>query len=230
LPDATESSATASDEAAAMTASRVVVVTGATGLAGRAVSAALVERGFTVVVVGTDAARIASVPATRSYVADLTDVAGTASLAASIRDEVGPVDGVIHLVGGWRAGHGTDDWDWLEPRLLTSLRAVTLAFESDLAASSAGRLVVIGSASAAKPTWGGANYAVLKTAADAWVSAVASGWRKAGIAAAVTLVVKSIGDDGTSPAAIADAIPPLWNQSAAELNGAHISLATESKA
>jgi 3-oxoacyl-[acyl-carrier protein] reductase len=91
-------------------------------------------------------------------------------------------------------------------------------------ASSVGRLVTIGSSSAAKPTWGGANYATLKTAADAWVSAIASGWRKAGTAAAVTLVVTSIGGDGTPVDRIASRIDTMWAEDASTLNGAHLDL------
>jgi NAD(P)-dependent dehydrogenase (short-subunit alcohol dehydrogenase family) len=202
----------------------VIVVTGATGVTGRAVCAALVAAGETVVAVSSNAERLETVDAAARFHCDLTDPAATVALAATVRAEVGPVAGLVHLVGGWRTGHELDDWDWLEPRILTTLRTTTLAFHDDLTASAAGRLVVIGSASAAKPTWSGANYATLKTAADAWVAAVASGWRKAGTAAAVTLVVSSIGDNGTAPETIAQVIIPLWSQPAADLNGTHIAL------
>jgi NADP-dependent 3-hydroxy acid dehydrogenase YdfG len=212
----------------------IIVVTGATGESGRAVCAALREAGNVVVAVGSDAGRLETVDASERYVCDLTDAAATGDLAAIVREDVGRVDGLVHLVGGWRGGHETDDWEWLEPRLLTSLRLSTLAFHDDLTASAAGRLVVVGSTSAAKPTWSGANYATLKTAADAWVGAVASGWRKAGIAAAVTFVVTSLtthssdanpsGGDGTPVADLAAAIVPLWTMDAAALNGRHIDL------
>ena len=201
-----------------------IVVTGATGDAGRAVSASLVAAGDTVVAVGSDAGRLESVDASFRFVCDLTDATAAADLTIRLHAEVGSVDGLVHLVGGWRAGHEADDWDWLEPRLLTSLRLTTLAFHDDLTASAAGRLVTIGSTSAAKPTWGGANYATLKTAADAWVAAIASGWRKAGTAAAVTLLVTSLGDDGTPVERVASRIATLWSEDAAILNGEHIDL------
>lgn len=202
----------------------VVVVTGATGDAGRAVTAALGAAGHTVVAVGSDAGRLESVDAAFRFTCDLTDVAATRSLAARVRSEVGAADGLVHLVGGWRAGHEADDWDWLEPRILTTLRFATLAFHDDLTASSAGRLVTIGSTSAAKPTWSGANYSTLKTAADSWVSGVASGWRKAGTAAAVTLLVTSIGGEGTPPGTVAARIATMWGEDAETLNGAHLDL------
>jgi 3-oxoacyl-[acyl-carrier protein] reductase len=202
----------------------IVVVTGATGDAGRAICAALMAAGTTVAAVGSDPGRLETVTASSRFVCDLTDAAATLDLAARVRNEVGRVEGLVHLVGGWRAGHETDDWDWLEPRLLTTLRLTTLAFHDDLTASPAGRLVTIGSTSAAKPTWSGANYATLKTAADAWVAAIASGWRKAGTAAAVTLLVSSIGDDGTPVETLTTRVASLWDEGADILNGARIDL------
>jgi NAD(P)-dependent dehydrogenase (short-subunit alcohol dehydrogenase family) len=144
-----------------------------------------------------------------------------------VRAEVGPVDGLVHLVGGWRGGQADADFDWLERRILTTLRHTTLAFRDDLSASPAGRFAIVGSSSATKPSWSNANYATVKSAADAWVAALASGWRKGGTAAAVTLVVDSIGDGGTSPAALADAVASLWSRPPAELNGSHLDLTAD---
>jgi 3-oxoacyl-[acyl-carrier protein] reductase len=201
-----------------------VVVTGATGEAGRAASTVLLAAGHSVVAVGSDQGRLETVDATVRFVCDLADAASTLALAARVRDEVAQPDALIHLVGGWRGGHETEDWDWLEPRILTTLRNATLAFHDDLTASSDGRLVVVGSTSAAKPTWSGANYATLKTAANAWTQAIASGWRKAGTAAAVTLLVKSIGPDGTSAETLASEITKVLGQDASEINGTAIDL------
>ena len=202
----------------------IVVVTGATGEAGRAVCSALLAAGNAVVAVGSNAERLRSVDATARLVADLTDAAAARDLAARVREAVGPADALIHLVGGWRGGHEAEDWDWLEPRILTTLRNATLALHDDLTAAPAGRLVAVGSTSAANPTWSGANYSTLKTAANAWLAAVASGWRKAGTAAAVTLLVKSIGADGTSAETLSSRIVMLLTEDAAEINGAQLDL------
>jgi NAD(P)-dependent dehydrogenase (short-subunit alcohol dehydrogenase family) len=203
---------------------RVVVVTGATGAAGRAVCARLQRDGFAVAAVGRDAARLADVPAAGHHVADLTDLEDARRVADEVRREHGRVDGLVHLVGGWRGGSDPADWGWLEPRLLTSLRYATLAFADDLAAADAGRLVMLSSTSATAPTWSNANYAVLKSAAETWVSAIASGWHKAGRAAAVTFVVRSLGDDATPVDAVAEAVAGVWDRPAAEINGSRISL------
>jgi 3-oxoacyl-[acyl-carrier protein] reductase len=203
---------------------RVVVVTGATGAAGRAVCARLKRDGVTVAAVGRDAERLAEVPAASRHAHDLTDLDEARRLAEDVRREHGRIDGLVHLVGGWRGGSAPDDWDRLEPQLLTSLRFATLAFHDDLSAAEAGRLVIIGSTSVAAPTWSNANYATLKAAAETWVSAVASGWRKAGKTAAVTFVVKSLGDGGTPLDVVADAVAGVWDRPAAHINGSRISL------
>jgi 3-oxoacyl-[acyl-carrier protein] reductase len=205
----------------------VVVVTGATGDVGRATCASLTAAGVTVAAVGSDLGRLETVTASARFVCELTDAAATLELATRVRAELGRIDGLVHLVGGWRAGHETEDWNWLEPRLLTTLRLTTLAFHDDLTTAPAGRLVIIGSTSAAKPTWSGANYSTLKTAADAWVAAIASGWRKAGTAAAVTLLVASIGGDGTPVETLASRVAGLWGEGANLRNGVRIDLTSE---
>lgn len=197
----------------------VVVVTGATGDAGREVCRTLLGPDFTVVAVGTDAARLESVDADLRLTADLADLSATCVLAERVREAVGPVDGVVHLVGGWRAGQADTDFDWLNDRILGTLRHVTLAFRDDLVASNAGRLVIVSSTSVVVPNWGNANYVTVKAASEAWMRALASGWSNAGTAAAFTLAVTSIGRTGTSPATIASAVEEVWSRRTADLNG-----------
>jgi 3-oxoacyl-[acyl-carrier protein] reductase len=209
---------------------RVVVIAGASSAAGRATAAALTARGERVVAVGSNADRLVDVDAAARYVCDLTQPEAVQSLAAQIRSEVGAVDAVIHLVGGWKAGQDNDGWLWLERQLVTTLRNTTLAFRDDLTVSPAGRLAIVSATAASAPTWSNANYATAKAAAEAWVSAVGSGWAKAGTAAAVTFVVRSLaaGDepaDGATPVTVlAEAIAALWDKPASELNRARIDL------
>jgi len=115
-----------------------VVVTGATGGAGRAVCARLGERGDHVIAVGTDAARLAEVDADERLLADLTAPDAVRTLA----EEVRRVDAVLHLVGGWRPGNTPEADAWLRPRLVDALANVIAAFEPLLAASE-GRLAIV---------------------------------------------------------------------------------------
>jgi 3-oxoacyl-[acyl-carrier protein] reductase len=207
-------------------AGRIVVVTGATGPLGDLVCRLLDERGAIVLAVGTDAERLDNVVATERYVCDLADADAVHELAEVIEAEFGRVDGLLHLVGGWRSGHSAEDFDWLEERLLTTLRNTTLAFHDDLTSSSAGRLAIVSSTAVDSPTWSNANYATIKAASEAWVSSIASGWRRSGTAAAVIFSVKAIGDfpDYTSPSLLAEHLAAVWGLGAHSLNGSRVSL------
>ncbi|RII96968.1 SDR family oxidoreductase, partial [Clavibacter michiganensis] len=155
--------------------------------------------GARVVAVGTDAGRLADVDASRREVCDLADHAAVVELAERIRADLGGVDGLIHLVGGWRGGNGLegqtdDDWDFLHERLVTTLRNTTRAFDADLQASDAGRLAIVSSTAVQRPYPGGANYSTAKIAAETWVRAVDRGFSKAGSPARTTIfVVKALG-------------------------------------
>jgi 3-oxoacyl-[acyl-carrier protein] reductase len=205
---------------------RVVLVAGATSATGRAVVGALRSAGATVVAVGSDAGRLAAVGADVSLVCDLADPAAVAALVGDVHATAGPIDGLVHLVGGWRGGHADADWQWLQERVVTTLRTTSIAFRDDLVASTAGRLAIVSSTAVDAPAWGNANYAATKAAAEAWVSALASGWAKGGTAAAVTYVVRALGpaDGDTPPEVLAARIAELWDTPAASLNGARISL------
>ena len=97
-----------------------------------------------VVAVGRDAAqarraRRRACPGIRTEVCDLTDESAVRALAERVHDAVGPVDGILHLVGGWRGGGGLagqsdEDYRFLE-RSFTALRHVSRAFDDDLRAS-----------------------------------------------------------------------------------------------
>ena len=179
-------------------AGRTVLIAGATSTAGLAVASSLADAGARVVAVGSNLARLQSVlavaPEAALYECDLTDFAAVTALAGAI----GPIDGLIHLVGGWRGGGGLagqtdEDWEFLHSHVVTTLRNTTRAFNADLLAASAGRLAIVSSVSVDRPTAGGANYAAAKSAAETWVRAVGAGFAKAGdTAAAVIFVVRSL--------------------------------------
>jgi NADP-dependent 3-hydroxy acid dehydrogenase YdfG len=234
---------------------RVVVVTGAAGSAGTATTRALAAAGATVVAVGRSPERLSAmaqvIPGICVEVADLTSRAEVHDLAARVRARFGAVDGLVQLVGGYRGGTtftaNTDaDWQFLSASLVDSLRHATLAFHDDLAASPAGRAVIVSARAAQTPTAGSANYAAAKAAAEAWMLALADSFRRppaAGTAdqpptsAATILVIKALVDEQMRAAQpdrrfpgftdvddLAARIVGLWSLSAAELNGARIDL------
>ncbi|HYI51560.1 MAG TPA: SDR family oxidoreductase [Microbacterium sp.] len=221
-----------------------MLIAGATSASGLAAARALASAGAWVVAVGRDAARFDSlrslndrlstmaVPGIRLEVCDLTDEAAVHELAERVHDAVGPVDGILHLVGGWRGGGGLagqsdEDYRFLE-RSFTALRFVTRAFDADLRASPSGRLAIVSSTAVARPLAGGANYAAVKAASEAWTRALAQGFAKAArdagadlSAAAVVFRVKSL--EGLEDA-VAERFVGLWESEASPLNDTVIPL------
>jgi 3-oxoacyl-[acyl-carrier protein] reductase len=208
------------------------VCAGATPAAGHAVAAALTAAGARVIAVGSHAERLetlqAEVPGLVTYRCDLGDFEAVNRLADTIGAEHGPVDGLIHLVGGWRGGGGLAgqsdaDWQFLHRNVVTTLRNTTRAFNDDLLASPAGRLAIVSSVSVDKPAPGGANYAAAKAAAETWTRAVGQGFAKAGTsAAAVVFVVRAL--EGLE-AELAGRVVGLWDAEAASVNNTRIPLA-----
>lgn len=205
---------------------RLVLIAGASSDSGRAVATRLMDDGVRVIAVGSRLRRLADTPATARYECDLSSASAVDTLASRVRDEHGPIDGLVHLVGGWRAGRADDDWAWLESRVVETFRNSSRAFYDDLAASAAGRLVMVTSTTVDKPTWSNANYAAAKAAAEAWSRAAASGFAKGGVAASVMLVVRALGEgEGATPVeTLAARIATLWDEPAEGLNGARIPL------
>jgi len=150
-------------------AGKLVVIAGAGSASGLAAARALGNAGARVVAVS-------------HADCDLTDEQAVTALAELIHTSNGPVDGVLHLVGGWRGGGGLAaqseaDFRFVEASF-TALRHVSRAFYADLQDSDAGRFAVVSSPVVDRPLAGGANYAAIKAATEAWTRALAQGFAK----------------------------------------------------
>jgi 3-oxoacyl-[acyl-carrier protein] reductase len=206
---------------------KAIVVAGATSASGRVVARALVDAGARVIVVGSHQGRLdeleVEIPGVIGERADLTDGDDVLELAMRVHAKVGDVDGVVHLVGGWRGGGGIpgqteEDYRLLE-RSFTALRYVSRVFWDDLTASDAGRVAIVSSTTVEKPTAGGANYAAVKAASESWMRSLADGFAKAGApAAAVTFRVKALAG---LESRLADEVVALWaaDAAASDMNG-----------
>jgi NADP-dependent 3-hydroxy acid dehydrogenase YdfG len=221
----------------------VVVVAGAGGGAGAAVVHRLALAGATVVMANRTLDSLAELTSevaaaggtAHPYAVDLVDEAATA-WAASVVSEFGRVDGLVHLVGGWRGGKGiteTDlaDWDWLSDLLVRTVQHTSRGFHDALRASPNGRFVLVSAAAASHPTAKNAAYAAAKAAAEAWTLAVADSF-SGSAAAATIIVVKALVTPAmraakpeatftgyTDVADLADTIADLWDKPAADVNG-----------
>ncbi len=237
-----------------------VVVTGGSGPSGIAAARALHEAGHTVFTVGSDGDRIKAAAAAAGagvtpLVCDLASPTEVQALRGQVHASLSgaaTVDGVIHLVGGWRGAKGItdqsdEDWDFLERGAITTVRNVSRAFYDDLAASGTGRFAMVSSTAVDNPTAGGASYVAAKAAAEAWTRAVADGFRRAQSgrtegpleqhSAATIFVVKALVDAGmrtkspernfpgfTDVEDLAAAIVGLFDSPAAQVNGQRLPL------
>ncbi|WP_371680017.1 SDR family NAD(P)-dependent oxidoreductase [Streptomyces sp. NBC_01276] len=230
----------------------VVAVAGAAGPAGRATLLRLAEAGATVVAADADAARLAEAVDAARYAhggatvtgdtVDLLDLEATKAWAERTEKEFGRIDGVVHLVGGWRGSKTfTDvdlaDWGFLEKLLIRTVQHTSLAFHDGLLRSDRGRYVLISQSGAHKPVANNAAYNAGKAAAEAWTLAMADSFRKAGgedgpSAAAAILVIKALVHDAmraerpnakfagfTDVKELAEAIAGVWERPASEVNG-----------
>ncbi|MEH0581218.1 SDR family NAD(P)-dependent oxidoreductase [Streptomyces sp. B21-108] len=230
----------------------VIAVAGAGGPAGRAALLRLAEAGATVVGADNDPERLAEAVDAARYGAggasvtgepvDLLDLGSTRDWANRVEKDFGRIDGLVHLVGGWRGSEtfvktSLDDWDFLELLLVKTVQHTSLAFFEGLQRSEHGRYVLISAASASKPIAGNAAYAAAKAAAEAWTLALADAFHKAGGAAGPTsaaaiLVVKALVHDAmraerpnakfagfTDVRDLAEAIAEVWERPAPEVNG-----------
>lgn len=207
---------------------RTVLLAGATSPSGLALAQALVDAGARVIATGRSAERLESLQATgaRIEVADATSLEAMTELASRID----AVDAVIPLVGGWRGGGGLagqsdDDFRALLPAL-DAVRATSRAFDSALRASDAGRFAIVSSTAVGRPLAGGANYAAVKAASEAWTRAVAQGFAKTARdageplrAASVVFRAKALDPESLVPRVLA-----LWDAGATDLNDQIITL------
>ncbi|MGW0663590.1 SDR family NAD(P)-dependent oxidoreductase [Streptodolium elevatio] len=167
----------------------VIAVAGAGGPAGQAVVRRLARAGA--IVEAADAAQdrldetVALAPRGRAHgtIVDLTDAAATRAWADEIEDRHGRVDGLVHLVGGWRGGkefgdNTIEDWEFLHKLLVRTVQNTSLAFHDALARAPHGRFVLVSATAAAKPTAGNAGYAAAKSAAETWTLAMADSFRR----------------------------------------------------
>jgi NAD(P)-dependent dehydrogenase (short-subunit alcohol dehydrogenase family) len=228
---------------------RVIAIAGVGGGLGPAVARTLAEAGATVA--GTDRSQ-ERLDQLRDELGlaeerwdgrpvDLLDEAAAREWCAGLVERFGRVDGVAHLVGGWRGGtplHEAplEDWDFLHGLLVRTVQHTTRAFHGQLAASEHGRFVLVSAKQAQAPTNTNAAYAAAKAAAEAWTLAFADGFEPGGATANIVVVdalltpaMRAENPDGdfaafTPVEDVAAAIAFLCSDHGAKVNGQRLPL------
>jgi NAD(P)-dependent dehydrogenase (short-subunit alcohol dehydrogenase family) len=172
---------------------------------------------------------------------DLLDEGATRDWCAALVERFGRVDGLLHLVGGWRGGQPLheeplEDWALLHDLLIRTVQHTTRGFHDALLASEHGRFVLVSAKQAQAPSNSNAAYAAAKAAAEAWTLALADGF-EGSTATANIIVVDAIltprmreespGEDFptfTPAEHLAEAIAFICSDAAEKMNGQRLPL------
>ena len=180
---------------------RVIAIAGVGGGLGPLVAQRLAEEGATVAGTDRDQGALDALAADLGLpperwdgrAVDLLNEEAARAWCAALVERFGRVDGLVHLVGGWRGGEPLHeaplaDWDFLHDLLVRTVQHTTRAFHDQIAASSHGRFVLVSAKQAQAPTNTNAAYASAKAAAEAWTLALAHGFEPGGATANIVVV------------------------------------------
>ncbi len=228
---------------------RVIAIAGAGGGLGPIVAQRLADAGASLSLadrsqeIADSVAQDLGIPDDRvdPVAVDLLDEAAVADWTAATEKKFGHVDGLLHLVGGYRGGDPIDsfdltDYEFLHGLLVRTLQLTTRAFHPALITSEHGRFVLVSAAAAQNPENTNAAYASAKAAAEAWTLALADSFMGTRATANIIVVnaietprIREESPDEERPSFtpaedLADAIAFLCSDSAGRMNGQRLSL------
>jgi NAD(P)-dependent dehydrogenase (short-subunit alcohol dehydrogenase family) len=228
---------------------RVIAIAGAAGGLGPTVARRLADDGATIAATDVHQERLDQLSADLGLsddrfdgrTVDLLSEDATREWVAALTDRFGKVDGLLHLVGGWKGGDPIattplEDYEWLHDLLVHTVQHTTRAFYEQLAASDHGRFVLVSSSQAQHPSGTNASYAATKAAAESWTLALADSLEDTNATANVIVVnailTPRMREESpekkfptfTSAEDLADTIRFVVGDSAAKMNGKRLEL------
>ena len=228
---------------------RVAIVTGAAGPAGRAVAVALVRAGASVALIGSTLERVEALARELgldgdgwlAVGADLRDAAQARDAVDAVVEQLGRVDVLVHLVGGWTGGIPASETpdeairSMLDQHLWTTANMARIVVPVMVAAGY-GRIVAVSSPVVVETPARTAAYAVGKAAGETFLGALARETATTGVTVNV-LRVRTVDAEGlrereadpktaswTTPDEIAAAVLYLCSPAAGAVTGARIPL------
>ncbi len=179
---------------------KVVAVAGAAGGLGPTVCRRLARDGATIAATDVDQSKLDALgtdlglPEDRwdGRSVDLLTADGASGWASDLTGRFGKVDGLVHLVGGWKGGKPLaeaplEEYEWLHDLLVRTVQHATRAFH-DAIAHDGGRFVLVSSSQAQKPDGTNAAYGAAKASAEAWTLALADSLAESGATANIVVV------------------------------------------
>ena len=230
-------------------ADRVVAVPGATGAAGRAAVSAFAGQGCKVGLIGTDAEKLRSLAADldladgswHGAAGDVTHADDARRVVGEICEALGPVDVLVHVVGGWLGGVAAVDLDpadvstSFDQHVFSTLHMVQ-AVVPGMVERGWGRIFAISQPLASEPGPRGGGYLMAKAAQEVQLRSLARDLAGSGVTANL-LIVKTIDKDHerdrepttknaqwTTPEEIAATMVMLCGDAASTINGTRIPL------
>ena len=227
----------------------MIAIAGAAGGLGPTVARRLADNGATIAATDVHQERLdqlgsdLELPEDRfdGRVVDLLSEEATGKWASALAERFGRVDGLLHLVGGWKGGDPIattplEDYEWLHDLLVHTVQHTTRAFYDQLAGSDTGRFVLVSSSQAQSPNGTNASYAATKAAAESWTLALADSFKDtkatANIIVVNAILTPRMREENpekefrtfTSAEDLADAIRFVVGDSAAKMNGKRLEL------
>jgi len=224
----------------------VILITGAAGNLGRAVSSKLAASGFRLALVDRTIASLdsllAGLPKDGEYIAlpniNLSDAADAAEMATQVVKKFGAISGLVNTVGGFRTGavieEAADQWSLmmtLNAYVTLTTSAAVLPFMRNVGY---GRIVHISAGSALKAGANQAAYAASKSAVIRIIESIAEEHRMDGITANCILpstidtpqnradMPNAPTDSWVKPSAIAELIEFLISEQSRAVTGSAI--------
>jgi len=224
-----------------------VVITGAAGALGRAVTRHFLDLGARAALIDHDAGRLAEAfPGLDNsrhllMTGDVTSTTEMAGLSAQILKAFGRIDALVHIAGGFEMGEATHaltraSWDRMMNLNAWSFVAVAQAVLPSMIERRAGRIVAVTAKVAARGLPAMASYIASKSALQRLVEAMAAEAAPHGVN--VNSVAPSVLDTPANRQAMPDANPAEWvstavaaqtigflaSPGAASLHGQHLAL------
>lgn len=227
----------------------VVLITGASGVLGRATAPAFASGGARLGLAGRDADALTRVARDCGLsddgwvaaVGDLRTAEGAAQTVAAVTERFGPIDIALHLVGGWTTGTAVVDLDpadlaWMLDQHVWSTFHLARAVVPSMVERGWGRFVAISSAYTTNPAPRSAAYIAGKSAEEAILRVLARELAATGVTVNMVAVRTIDGEHQretdpaarnaawTTPEEIVATLHFLCSDDAAALNGTRIAL------
>ena len=222
-----------------MAATRIVVITGATGKLGPTVAGRFAGAGDRLALLARDGDAVETLAASlpggadrhAGIAADLVTEEGARGAAAAVHVRLGAPTVLLHLIGGYAGGTSIEDadpalwWDLFELNFWSAFHTLR-AFLPDIRAAADGRIVTVSTPLAGSPVANIGPYAASKGAVETLTLTLAR--ELAGTTATANVIlVRTIGDakpTHTRPEEIAEALAWLASPAAGAVSGQRIPL------